>query len=430
LASLGITKILPAFIPLPLPAFKNHIAALLSEKEAPLIKGRVVGYRKGIHVNVKIILFGLGVRLVFLALGFFFMHPEGFSGSIGDIFYNFNRWDAHHYIRLATYGYTWTERGHPLLVVFFPLYPYIIRLVNFAVRDVLISAYFVSFASFLAGLCYVYHLVRLDFCKRTAWWAVVLISIFPTSFFFGAPHTESLFMLTTAATLYYIRRHKWLMVGIAGAMATATRMVGVILIAAAAVEFAMHYNIFTYMKKGNWKRFFGLFGLIALCVLMMFTGIVVYLFINWHITGDPLRFLYYQSYNWHNGFQYFGEAMRGQVASMPITRVVGIRYNSMLFINMPNVLGFGFTIWMIAYGFIRRHKSAYIVYALGYTFVSFSMVWLLSGGRYAAALVPSFIFLADYVRQKPLKRGVIVVLIFIALLLPILRMYMQGGYVM
>jgi len=427
---MGVSRIRSWFIPIPINSVRKRISLILSEREAPLIKGRIIAYRKGLHINVKIILFGLGVRLAFLAFGFFFMHPEGLSGSVNDIFYNFNRWDAHHYIRLATYGYTWTERGNPLLVVFFPLYPYLIRGVNFLVRDVLASAYIVSFASYLAGLCYLFHLVKLDFCKRTAWWAVVLISIFPTSFFFGAPHTESLFMLTTAATLYYIRTHKWLLAGIAGALATATRMVGVVLIASAAVEFIMHYKLFSLMRRDSWKIFFGLVFKKGAFILLMLIGIVVYLFINWHITGDPLRFLHYQSYNWNNGFQYFGEAMRGQVVSMPFYRFATWQHNSMLYIRLPNVLGFGFGLWMILYACLRRYNAGYIVYSLGYTFVSFSMVWLLSGGRYASALVPSFVFLADYVNKKPLKRGIIVVLILLALLLPILRMYIRGGYVM
>ncbi|MCL2571859.1 MAG: glycosyltransferase family 39 protein [Defluviitaleaceae bacterium] len=379
--------------------------------------------------NIKIILFGLWVRLVTLMLAYIFLHLEGLDTSIVDIFRSFSRWDANHYLVLAETGYIHTEGGHHLFVVFFPLYPWLIRLVSLVTRSYFAAAYVVSFASYVAGLCYVYHLVKLDFSEKTAWWAVVLISIFPTSFFFGAPHTESLFMLTTAASLYYIRSHKWCLAGIFGALATTTRMVGVVLIAAAGVEFVMHYSLFTLMKKGKWTQFFDLVLKKGLFILLILVGIIVYLFINWRITGDPLRFLYYQSSNWNNGFLYFGAAMRMQFNGMPPIIMDNILNNSMIFIHGPNILGFAFVIWMIVYAAIKRHNAGYITYSLGYTFVSFSMVWLLSGGRYAAALVPAFVFLADYVEKKP-HRGAIIIALFLLLLIPILRIYVMGGWVM
>ena len=404
-------------LPSPKATVEKTVYALLSEKS-------------GVNINIKIIIFGLCIRLVMLLLAYIFLRIEGRDAylSFAGVFRSFNRWDAPHYLVLADIGYSYIENGRHLFVVFFPLYPYLIRLVNVLAGSYFASAYIVSFAAYAAGLCYLYRLVRLDFGESTAWWAVALISIFPHSIFLGAPHTESLFILTTAMTLYYIRTHKWLLAGMAGALATATRMVGVILIAAAAVEFVMTYELFSKMRKGKWNEFFDLVLKKGLFILLMFAGTIVYLLINWRITGDPFRFMYYQRINWNNGFRYFGLIMRGQFYS--IRPYIGNMWeNSMLYIAVPNILGFGFTVWMIAYASLRRYNAGYIVYALGYTFVSFSMAWLISGGRYAVALVPSFVFLADYVSRK-LHRQIIVPLIFILLLLPILRMYVLGGFVM
>ena len=410
-------------MPSPWPAVGRFFSYLSSEEKGP-------------HIIIKIIIFGVLVRVAMLLLAVMFLHMDGREVSFSAVFHSFNRWDAGHYLTLARAGYSHLEFSHSprigeyrhLFVVFFPLYPYLIRFVGFFIRNYLAAAYVVSFASYLAGLCYLYHLVKLDFSEKTAWWAVLLISIFPHSFFFGAPHTESLFLLTTAMTLYYIRKHNWLWAGVAGAFATATRMVGVILVAAAAVEFVMHYEMFTLMKKGKWSEFFTLIYKKGLYILLMLVGILVYLFINWRITGEPLRFLFYQEAHWNNGFLFFRSAIADQFHR--ISPYLGAMYqNSHLYIAAPNILGFGFSIWMIAYASLKRYNAGYIVYALGYTLVSFSMIWLLSGGRYAAALVPSFIFVADYVEKKPHRR-IIVPVAFIALLLPVLRMYVLGGWVM
>ena len=385
----------------------------------------IVKKSSNLHINLKIILFGVGVRLVTLILAFIFLAIDGRGISIIGVFNNFNRWDAPHFQVIADVGYA----GYSLFLVFFPLYPWLIRFVNLLVGNFMISAYIVSFVCYLAGLCYIYHLVKLDFKASTAKWAVILISIFPFSFFLGAPHTESLFILITAMTLYYIRTHRWLLAGLIGALAASTRMVGIILVAAAAVEFVMHYNLFTMMKKGEWDKFFKLVDTKGLLILLMFVGTLMYFTINWAISGDPFMFMYFQRTNWHNGFLYFGETMRMQFSSLHLFRDEYVVHPSTLYLHGPNILAFAFCLWMIIYATIKRYNAAYIVYAMGYTFVSFSMLWLLSGGRYAAALVPSFIFLADYVNKNPLRR-VLVTAIFIVLLLPILRSYVFGNWVM
>ena len=380
-------------------------------------------------ICMKIILLGVSVRLITLLLAFIFLTIEGHNASIIGIFNSFNRWDAPHYLVLADIGYSYLERGYNLFLVFFPLYPWLIRLVNIFTGNFLVAAYIVSFISYLIGLCYIYHLVKLDFSESTAWWAVILISIFPFSFFFGAPHTESVFMLTTAMTLYYIRTHRWFLAGIAGAFAANTRMVGIILVAAAAVEFVMTYKLFTLMKKEKWNEFFDVVDTKGLFILLMFIGTIVYFIINWYISGDPLRFMYYQRINWHNGFLYFGETMRMQFGRLHSISIENIIRPSAVYVHGANILAFSFCVWMCVYAAIKRHNAAYIVYAMGYTFVSYSMLWLLSGGRYATALVPVFIFLADYVQKNP-RRRIVVSVIIIILFLPILRSYVLGRYIM
>ena len=93
-----------------------------------------------------------------------------------------NRWDALHYQKLALRGYSAVGDMRPSMV-FYPLFPWTIRLVAIVLRDYLVSAILIStLASIVAGIL-LYRLVQLDFSRATARLAVWFLFIFPTSYF-------------------------------------------------------------------------------------------------------------------------------------------------------------------------------------------------------------------------------------------------------
>src|SRR5437868_11622493 len=72
-----------------------------------------------------------------------------------------NRWDAPHYLDLARMGYV-AEGVEARWIVFYPLYPWLVRVAAFVVRDELLAAFVVSgVASVTAGLL-LYRLARAD----------------------------------------------------------------------------------------------------------------------------------------------------------------------------------------------------------------------------------------------------------------------------
>jgi len=371
----------------------------------------------------KIILFALGVRLLMLGVGYVILVLDGQSPSVSELFLAFRRGDSNHYLNLAESGYAWTEQGKNLLLVFFPLYGWLIRLTNVLVGHYLTAAYIVSFVSFAAALCYFYRLIRLELQASVAWWGIVLISIAPHSFFFGVPMTESLFLLTTVMCLYYIRTHNWPIAGLIGAFAILTRMMGLVLIVVAAVEFVIHYKVFDRIKNAEWRMLFRLIVQKGMWILVMLAGVVIYLFVNWQVTGNPVQFMYYQHTHWHNQFMYFGSVVMGQFES--------IAHADRAFVNtiaIPNVLAFALAILMLLYASVKRLPVLYIVFLLGYTFISFSVSWLLSGGRYMAAAAPMFLFLAHFTERRLLYRIVVPVACLLGLFLT-MRWYILGGSV-
>jgi len=377
----------------------------------PLFKG--TGFR--------VILFAVLVRLVMAVISYIMAwYITGYMPSL-DRFMDMGRgWD--NYARMAQYGYTYEENGQNIFLVFFPLYIYLIRILNAIIENYLLSAYIISFASYILGMHYLYRLVRLEFSESVAMWTVVLISVSPTAFYFGTPMTESLMLLTSAATLYYIRLHNWKRAGIAGAFAMATRMVGAMLVVVAFVEFFMHYKVFTQVKEQNWAKLKELALTKAPWILLTFAGGLVYLFINWRVSGDPFRFTYYQRVNWHTTAQYFGQTVLHQ-----FRYIVNWENRAMVhWTFIPNTIGFAFVIITLAYACVKRYSTVYIVYALGYIAISYAMSWLISGARYVAVCIPLFVFLACMLEKRPVLRWVIT-FSFIVGMLQMRYVLMTGG---
>ena len=79
-----------------------------------------------------------------------------------------------------------------------------------------------------------YYLARLDLQASQARRAVLLITIFPFAFFFGVVYTESVFLLSTVASFYLFRTRRWALGGCCGAIATATRVNGILMLPALA----------------------------------------------------------------------------------------------------------------------------------------------------------------------------------------------------
>jgi Gpi18-like mannosyltransferase len=141
------------------------------------------------------------------------------------------RWDAYWYYSIATEGYRWTGRIlDQQSVVFFPFYPLLMRLFGVvAAGQPLLAGAAISLAAFLGALIYVYRLARLDLPPDRARLALALLASYPFAVFFGAPYTESVFLLEAAAAFYYLRGGRPLAASVAALLAGLTRPNGCVL---------------------------------------------------------------------------------------------------------------------------------------------------------------------------------------------------------
>ncbi len=133
------------------------------------------------------------------------------------------RFDSGFYLGIIDKGYAFDASGGMSNVAFFPIYPLLANLTNLVVRDTVFASIIVSNLCLLGALLYLYKLTELEFGDAgTAQRAVFYIAAFPTAFFFSAVYTESAFLLFSVATMYYARRHQWLMAGLMGMITSAT----------------------------------------------------------------------------------------------------------------------------------------------------------------------------------------------------------------
>jgi Mannosyltransferase (PIG-V) len=177
------------------------------------------------------------VTVAHLAVQMLAWLPGEHGGSVpptAELLTGLNRWDTGHYLRIAESGYR-TDPGSP---AFFPLYPLLIRATDAILPGgALIAALLVANVAAVGALAMVYRLADSEFGPRVAQRATWYLAVFPTGFFLFIGYNESLFILLMAGALYAGRRGRWWWAGCLGALASATRLFGVLLMLPLAVEY-------------------------------------------------------------------------------------------------------------------------------------------------------------------------------------------------
>ena len=140
------------------------------------------------------------------------------------------RWDSVWYLRIADSGYGDSAPR----AAFFPLYPLLVRsvgeLFGGSYGALLVSAYLISLAAFLGALVLLYRLTELELGRPLARPTLLLLAIFPAALYFGAPYSESLFLLLAVGAFYAARTDRWAWAGACAGLASATRSAGLLLV--------------------------------------------------------------------------------------------------------------------------------------------------------------------------------------------------------
>ena len=303
------------------------------------------------------------------------------------------RWDAVHYLDIATQGYQGTD------MAFFPLFPLLIRIVGSLAGNHLVAGLLISNASFFFGLLYLYKLLEHEYDRAVARRAIFYVSIFPTSVYFTAVYTESLFFMLTVASFYYMRSRSWWLAGILGFLAALTRVEGVLLI----VPFIIEWR--AQDRAAGQKAMYDLAAGILIPL-----GLAVYMAYLWVLRADPLYFSHVQSH-WNRHL-----AMPWVSLANAIGKVL---HGSGALVVANQSLEIAFTLLMIAVllGGWHRLRPSYIAYMALSILVPMSTSNLMSMPRFALVLFPMFAILARW-GERPWVNNVI-----LAFSLPLLGLF-------
>lgn len=172
-----------------------------------------------------------------------------------DYWLRWANWDGGHFKGIAESGYAFSYQ-----VVFFPLYPLLIKALTFLNIPVLWGGLIISNLSAVAALFFLYKLVNLDFEENISKKTVFLTLAFPTAFYFTAMYSESLFLLLTVTAFYMARKNYWFFAFLLAALASITRLTGLIVILAIGLEYFLKTVRLPEFKEIQ-KNFFGRYGI-------------------------------------------------------------------------------------------------------------------------------------------------------------------------
>ena len=140
------------------------------------------------------------------------------------------RYDSGWYHSIASRGYFYDGPDVQSSVAFFPAYPAVVRLVGFAVGNLVVAGVLVTLACG-AGIAVLFHRWVTAFLgERTARYALALLCCYPFAFYlFGVMYSDALFLLAVLAAFVLVERDRPLLAGLAGIVATGARPVGIAL---------------------------------------------------------------------------------------------------------------------------------------------------------------------------------------------------------
>jgi hypothetical protein len=322
-----------------------------------------------------------------------------------------DQWDFGYYQKIAEFGYSGTDGS----TAFYPLFPWLLRLVAYFCKSYLAAGLIVSGIACAVAAILLRRLVQLDYPASVAMRSVWFFLIFPTAYFLHVGYSEGLFLALAMASILAARIERWWLAGVIGAFCWMTRAPGAVLVPALAVEAGQQWRVrrrscrhgpasrlsatqssdldephagdfspFPARPCWNWQW---------LWIAIVPIGFVVYLLINRSVSGNSFAFLQTRKLSFEQSFALPSIGIRQALwAPYPTpreTEMVGVQELSFA------ALGFICTIvsWI-------KLRPIYAMWMSASLALFISVNFLQSVPRYTLTMFPIFILFALLGRNR------------------------------
>jgi hypothetical protein len=322
------------------------------------------------------------------------------------LFNTFTQWDAGWYLDVAENGY----RGEQA-AAFFPLYPLTVHALAVVTRSPVVAGVLVSVVSAGIAAVLLARLARPLLGDDGARDSVLYIALYPVAFVFTAVYSDGLFLALALGSFVAAQGRRPLLAGALGALAVATRLIGLalvpalvvllwrrgdvgrslarlaplLLIPAAIGLYALHLE----RKLGDWRDFYqaqGVFWLRETSPLGPVDGFWEALAQAWHGTAQVLLHL-------------------PRAAQVGLSDETGAR-NALHFVLLLAMLALTWVAWRRLGPALGLYALAYIAIALSSPVAYFPLVSL---PRFVLGDFPLFLALASLTEGRPRAREIVLV---------------------
>jgi hypothetical protein len=346
------------------------------------------------------------------------LHPGGpLPGGVGPAWY---QWDTVWFTRIAEHGYA---AAGDKAAAFFPLYPLLMAVLDPVLPgDAFGAGLIIANVALYAALVLLHRLAETETDRGTADRTLWYLIAFPTGFFLAAAYNTALFLALTVGAVYALRRERWWLAGALGALATATRSAGLLLL----VPFAYEY-LRTHGRRLRPD---------VLAAALVPAGLVGFMIYTWRALHDPLAFTHAQAH-WSRHLDWPWSALYRQVSTIAHQPRLFNDAGAHDLIDLGAVLLAAALIVLCFVGPWRLRRDQYALPAYGAALVLFMVIFpntgtsppypLQSAARLVLEVFPAFLILGRIGARTLVDRAYLIIAVGAQAVL--LDHFLHGGWV-
>lgn len=350
--------------------------------------------------------------IIFFFSIFFIINITTNNGAVTSILSN---WDAKIYLNLAEHWYQNT--GNELnFIVYFPLYPFLIKILSFFTRSELVSGLLISSIAAIASYYFLFKLLELKKYSISEIKKISLLILFsPISAYFMLVYTESLFLLITILFFYFLEKKDFNKAALFGFFASATKLVGITLV------IPLLWQLLLKKGKKNYTD-------IAQKLTTTFLGFGWYLALNQLYFNNPFHFLIIQRHNWYK------RAINPIINYFTIVKglIVPQYYDAIFFyIDRLSIVIFPVLI-LIYFAFKIKSKKtiiplSWLIWSLAQWLVVCAQSYVLSSTRYLLVIFPIYLVIFELTKKNKLVY-ILITTLFMSISLLTYYNVTRGGF--